>query len=52
MQHTRKVILLADTEVMINALMQDHMLVTCLGHNLVSLTLTEHSEEECCLLWT
>ena len=43
---TQEVILLADTEVMTNALMQDHMLVTCLGHNLVSLTLTEHSEED------
>jgi len=47
MQHTSclKVILLADTEVMTSALMQDHMLLTCLGHDLVSLTLTEHSED-------
>ena len=37
--------LLADTEVMTSALMQDHMLLTCLGHDLVSLTLTEHSED-------
>ena len=38
-------ILIADTEVMTSALMQDHMLRTCLGQNLVRLTLTEHSED-------
>lgn len=30
---------------MTSALMQDHMLLTYLGHDLVSLTLTEHSED-------
>ncbi len=46
-QHTSclEAILLTDTEVMTSALMQDHMLLTCLGHDLVSLTLTEHSED-------
>ncbi len=46
-QHTSclKVILVADTEVMTSALMQDHMLLTCLGHNLVTLILTEYSED-------
>ena len=29
---------------MTSALMQDHMLLTCLGQNIVRLTLTEHSE--------
>ena len=38
-------ILVADTQVMTSALMQDHMLLTCLGQKLVRLTLTEHYED-------